>query len=64
MYTFVLVTEGMLGEKWKRVYVVIYKDSSIFWFKKKDDPTSKGNASLKVSLQHPSVINSEKAAHS
>ena len=38
-----------MGEKWKKVYVTLYKDSSLFWFKNKGDATSKGNVHLKVS---------------
>ena len=39
---------GFLGDKWKKVYCKLYKDSAFFWFKEKDDPTSKGNCMLSV----------------
>lgn len=46
-----------MGEKWKRVYCRLYKDSSFFWFKNPDDPTSKGNVMLKVGHLIPLLSN-------
>lgn len=43
-----IVSEGTFAEKWKRVWVTIYKDSGMFFFKKKGDPTSKFNIRLQV----------------
>lgn len=50
-------SEGFMGEKWKRVYCRLYKDSSFFWFKNPDDPTSKGNVMLKVGHLIPLLSN-------
>lgn len=45
----IFVSEGkFVGEKWKKVYCILYTDGSFFWFKSQGDPTSRGNVSLKV----------------
>lgn len=45
----------MISSEWKKCYLSLYRDSSLFWFKNKSDPTSKGNVMLKVRIKHYDV---------